>query len=1001
MAYTETTKQTYGNKVKNSFSGIGSGLLLIVIGTVLLWWNEGRAIKTTKALNEGEKVCIEMPDINTINPEFEGKLIHATGTAVSLDTLKDDLFAISVNAISLSREVEYYQWVESSHSESKEKIGGGTETVTTYTYEKQWVSGPVNSADFRDPAYQGSNSTLTNVESSEKIAGNVTFGAYRLPGFAISSLAYSTGVPVQVALPEELKAEWTKALSDTAAVVTVKGNQVYFGANPDVPAVGDIRISFSQVTPQKEISLLAKVIGDTFETYTAKNGQSVWGLQQGTVSAESMFEAEHQSNKVITWLLRILGAILVIGGFKNIFSFISTLFAVVPFIKKILAAGIGFVCTVVGIVWSLLVIAIAWIAHRPVLGISLLVVAAALIALLIVKANKKKRAEVVSAAMLLLALTFSVSCTGNGNGGSKPASGNSDEETVQMTTTLKASGLKGPVASVLEVVSRGEGEPDVRTYNYNEKGELTSIVDESEMEMRTMIINFSNGKPTDTLIIKDEGVEDDLSHADTLRDDSGRLSQIVYYDYYGKKSSTMNYEYDADGHLVRNVSTSQWGSSQTDYQYDGKGRKIREDYSYNGKFSSTELFEYDENDYFSRVESIFQDGSRNIRYATYDKDGEELSSRVVYVEADGSSRTMMADTIYFVGGVKHEDKLSYFEGPSFAKCTFTKEGKLATFAEYPNETGEGDPKHEAEFIYNDEGYLAKTILHKRNEYGSVETDERTYGKKDTWGNWTSVTIGPSYAISIDGTGIGSPEEIIALSSIEINREITYRGEDQGDCYHYKGSYNGNDVLLTYCEKNGIVRGEAQLEGVTYDVVGTHAENVVNVYSLDRDLEGLITLQMYVIFDEEFNRIVSTTFSNGEWKDIPLNEAKGEPYKKFIVKPINSSDVYGTYCYTHGQDLGAGRLDVYMNEWGNPSEGIALDFECITGPTGNIASDKFTSFDETGIHRQYLYDDDRFFSYEVVILDGYAIVRKLGGNPLGFFGNNATVEGVYCKMEAAG
>lgn len=51
MAYTETTTTTYGQRVKKSFGGIGSGILLFIVGTILLWWNEGRAVKTTKMLN--------------------------------------------------------------------------------------------------------------------------------------------------------------------------------------------------------------------------------------------------------------------------------------------------------------------------------------------------------------------------------------------------------------------------------------------------------------------------------------------------------------------------------------------------------------------------------------------------------------------------------------------------------------------------------------------------------------------------------------------------------------------------------------------------------------------------------------------------------------------------------------------------------------------------------------------------------------------------------------
>ena len=46
MAVTEVTKTSYGQRVGSSFRGIGSGILLLIVGTVLLWWNEGRAVKT-------------------------------------------------------------------------------------------------------------------------------------------------------------------------------------------------------------------------------------------------------------------------------------------------------------------------------------------------------------------------------------------------------------------------------------------------------------------------------------------------------------------------------------------------------------------------------------------------------------------------------------------------------------------------------------------------------------------------------------------------------------------------------------------------------------------------------------------------------------------------------------------------------------------------------------------------------------------------------------------
>ena len=84
MAYQETTTVGYGSRVGNSFRVIGSGFLLFLAGTALLWWNEGRAVKTDKMLNEAESKTEELPSIDRIDPEMDGKLVYATGFANTL-----------------------------------------------------------------------------------------------------------------------------------------------------------------------------------------------------------------------------------------------------------------------------------------------------------------------------------------------------------------------------------------------------------------------------------------------------------------------------------------------------------------------------------------------------------------------------------------------------------------------------------------------------------------------------------------------------------------------------------------------------------------------------------------------------------------------------------------------------------------------------------------------------------------------------------------------------
>ena len=92
------------------------------------------------------------------------------------------------------------------------------------------------------------------------------------------------------------------------------------------------------------------------------------------------------------WLLRFLGIFLVISGLKGIFNFLETLAKVVPFIANIIGAGVGLVCSLAGFAWSFIVIAIAWLAYRPVLGISLIIIAVALIIFL---SRKKKAATAI------------------------------------------------------------------------------------------------------------------------------------------------------------------------------------------------------------------------------------------------------------------------------------------------------------------------------------------------------------------------------------------------------------------------------------------------------------------------------------------------------------------------------------------------------------------------------------------------------------------------------
>jgi hypothetical protein len=124
---------------------------------------------------------------------------------------------------------------------------------------------------------------------------------------------------------------------------------------------------------------MAVVDGDSFKSYKAKNGKRFQTLVMGKKSGDEIVDSAKSANNTWLWILRIVGIMMVIGGLKGIFGFIETILKVVPFVAGIFGWGVGVVCTVIGIAWSLIVIAIAWLFYRPLLGISLLALAGFLI----------------------------------------------------------------------------------------------------------------------------------------------------------------------------------------------------------------------------------------------------------------------------------------------------------------------------------------------------------------------------------------------------------------------------------------------------------------------------------------------------------------------------------------------------------------------------------------------------------------------------------------------
>ena len=415
MAYQETKTTGYGTRVKNSCGSIVTGIVLFFAATALLWWNEGRAVKTADMLEEAQGVCVEMANPDKVDRSMDGELVCVSGLATTEDSLVDEQYGIGAKAISLQRKVEYYQYVEHSETKKEDKLGGKQVETTTYTYKKDWVSSPVESGEFHDPAYQNKNTVLATVENKDLWAENVTFGAYKLTPALFHSISSKEAFDVVLSddmlrqMDKDAKTAYERfygavtttakpqAVTDSTGTATepspydfihVNKNEIYYGRTPNAPEVGDVKVTFEVIVPAK-VTVIAQTAEDTFKPFKAKNGKTFETLVMGKKTADEIFESENSANSTWTWILRIAGIFLVIFSLKMVFGFIETILKVVPFVSNIVGWGVGIVCTIIGFVWSILVIAIAWIFYRPLLGIALLVIAGLLIWLFAFKGKDK------------------------------------------------------------------------------------------------------------------------------------------------------------------------------------------------------------------------------------------------------------------------------------------------------------------------------------------------------------------------------------------------------------------------------------------------------------------------------------------------------------------------------------------------------------------------------------------------------------------------------------
>lgn len=348
---------------KNKSGGILVGIIFILAGIFLLWFNEGRTVKTKAAIMEAEDEYIDVSS-ETIDKNNEGKLIATNGKLeVSYDGATDTTFDIHVAKPKLKRTVEMYQWKETCEDNNGNEV---------CRYSMVWDDEIINSNAFED-------ATHNNPSSMPYSSETFTADGSRIGGFSLDR-----------ELLNQLSADKKINLQDSAKITNMgltNDGTYYTNVQNETPKVGDIRISFSY-SDATNVSVLAVQKNNGFSKFTSKEGYSIYELEEGTLTGKQILQKLSDENNMTKWIFRLMGTLFIIGGFAAIISPLQRLVNFIPFFGTVFGWVTGFATFILGLALSLIVIALAWLRYRPVLSIGLLI--GVLIVIILTKKLKTK-----------------------------------------------------------------------------------------------------------------------------------------------------------------------------------------------------------------------------------------------------------------------------------------------------------------------------------------------------------------------------------------------------------------------------------------------------------------------------------------------------------------------------------------------------------------------------------------------------------------------------------
>ena len=343
------------------------GIILVLCGSSLLFWNEGRAIKTSRALEEGLREITIPETIESVFVENNEKLVLVGGHLAIRNSLHEDTYGVSIHSVKLKKIVEVYQWKETEHKKKRKVRNSNGHHVTrvdkSYTYSKGWFDYHIDSASFhRNYGHNNPPKSFLPAESRIETSNDVKIG-----GFVFGPSLKNLMTNFKPLSSEELP---------VSAWVWVKlhDGMYYHTKNLRDPEIGEYRVQLLYAGREGEaFTVVGKQSGQDLVPYNTRAGEELFILRAGLKEAGEVFLTEHHQNMTWTWIYRLLGWLATFLGLCCLGALLEQLLDLLPSVRSVVTLGLTSLPFSVSISLTLTIIGVGWSVYRPIVGLALLV----------------------------------------------------------------------------------------------------------------------------------------------------------------------------------------------------------------------------------------------------------------------------------------------------------------------------------------------------------------------------------------------------------------------------------------------------------------------------------------------------------------------------------------------------------------------------------------------------------------------------------------------------